>query len=120
MLRFFEEVRPAGRSVRGADWLLYQWGCYDWGRGEHFELNITRQFVERTKVDGEDEEVISQLGVTFSYPVSDRAKEFGKQNRWCRSKSELSSFREFIQKSAPFVALKDSSPLRVHVQWERV
>src|SRR5215207_8394154 len=70
MLQFFEEIHPTGRIVRGADWLLYQWGCYGWGVGEHFELDITRQFVERMKVEGEDEEVISQLKMTFFYPAS--------------------------------------------------
>jgi hypothetical protein len=120
MLQFFEDVRPDRTVIRGADWLLFQWGCYDWGQGEHFEIDVTRQFVERVKVEGEDEEVISQLSLRYSYSVSEQTKAFGKGNRWCRSKSEIPSFRDFIDKTAPFNLLKDSSPLRVHVHWGRV
>lgn len=120
MLRFFQEVRPTAKIADGGDSLLYQWGCYDWGQGEHFELNITRQFIARTKVDGEDDDVISQLALTFSYPASNQTRAFRNQDRWCRSTSELAAFRGFIDKSNPFVSLKDSAPLRVQVEWSPV
>jgi hypothetical protein len=31
--------------------LLFQWGTYDWGTGEHFGFNLTRQLIGEGRVD---------------------------------------------------------------------
>jgi hypothetical protein len=36
---FYRDIRPQGRVFEqheDADMLLFQWGTYDWGTGEHF------------------------------------------------------------------------------------
>jgi hypothetical protein len=46
MLAFYESVAAQGCAKDSGDMLLFQWGTFDWGQGEHFELNITRKFIE--------------------------------------------------------------------------
>jgi hypothetical protein len=121
MIRFFQEVRPDSRIVEGAgDMLLYQWGVHDWGQGPSFQLNITRQFIELVEEEGGDEEVMSQLGLTFHFPPSEQVNAFGVKNRWCESLGCIADLNVFIAESAPYVALKDSRPERVEVSWSLV
>ena len=45
---FYRDLRPRGHvfeQEKSSDMLLFQWGTYDWGMGEHFEFNLTRQLV---------------------------------------------------------------------------
>ena len=121
MIRFFKTVRPS-RVVRksAGDMLLYQWGVYDWGQGPSFELNITRQFIELVEEEGEEEEVMSQLSLTFHFTPSDEMNAFGKKNQWCESETALTEFVIFIHQSAPYLALKDSAAERVEVNWSLV
>ena len=52
MLAFYREVRAEGYDLaRDGDMLLYQWGTYDWGRGKHFELSMTRQLLFASQED---------------------------------------------------------------------
>jgi hypothetical protein len=52
-LGFYEGVLADGLApLPQADMLLYQFGVYDWGKGEHFEIDITRQFI----IDGEEDD----------------------------------------------------------------
>jgi hypothetical protein len=100
MFKFYETVLPVGCGGDGADMLLYQWGTYDWGSGEHFELNLTRQFIEQSK---RDDDSISQLGITYKFKPTAELRVFGSGNRWCHSLTELKPFREFVEASAPFL-----------------
>jgi hypothetical protein len=43
-------------------------GTYNWGKGEHFELNITRQLI---RSGGDSDSDIFQLGLTLRFPPSD-------------------------------------------------
>ncbi len=94
VLSFYRDVR-ADQCEVGAnqDMLLFQWGTYDWGEGEHFELDLTRQFVFG---DGEDED-IWQFHVTFRYAPSEQFGELGSGDRWCKSLEELPDFTRFIR-----------------------
>lgn len=105
MFKFYESVLPVGCDGDDADMLLYQWGTYDWGSGEHFELNLTRQFIEQSK---QDDDAISQLGFTFKFKPTVELRVLGNGNRWCHSLTELKSFREFVETSAPFLGAADS------------
>jgi hypothetical protein len=65
-LILFKEIKVkeiVGDDENG-DMLLFQYGSYDWGKGEFFEFNITRQFIKQN----EDEPY--QLSMTlFFEPV---------------------------------------------------
>lgn len=110
MLAFFETQRAENCDGPDADMLLYQWGTYDWGNGRHFEINITRQFIESGL---EDDDAISQLGLTYKFSPSQEFDALAEGNRWCRAAGELASFRAFVLASAPFVAVADARPSSV-------
>lgn len=86
------------------DMLLYQWGSYDWGNGRYFEVNITRQFIE---AEGDGDDAISQLSLTYRYRPASGLDAFGADNRW---EDQPGDFREFILTSAPFLAVADAKP----------
>jgi hypothetical protein len=118
MIAFFQEVRPDSQIVEGSgDMLLYQWGVHDWGEGPSFQFNITRQFIE---IDEEDEEIMSQLGLTFHFPPTEQVKAFGVKNQWCESVDDIAELIAFITQSAPYIALKDSRAERIEVSWSLV
>ena len=39
------KVEEVDSDYEDTDMLLFQYGTYDWGSGENFEFNITRQFI---------------------------------------------------------------------------
>jgi hypothetical protein len=54
---FYRDLRPRGRvfeQQEDADMLLFQWGTYDWGKGEHFSFNLTRQLIVSENAEDED------------------------------------------------------------------
>lgn len=102
MVAFYQDERADGCEIdEEGDMLLYQWGCYDWGQGESFEFNITRQFMDAA---GEDEE-IRQLSLTFKFKPRDSLRKLGDGNRWCNSPDQISEFRSFIEASAAYKAV---------------
>lgn len=91
------------------DVLLYQWGSYDWGRGKHFELNITRQFIE-TGLENDD--AISQLSLTYKYEPTKKLDALGASNCW---EDGPQDFHQFILGSASFMAVADAKPDQVEL-----
>jgi hypothetical protein len=102
MLRFYGD-EPVDGLANGdtADMLLFQWGVFDWGHGESFEFDITRQLIFG---DGEDDDIF-QLSLTFRFVPTDELRNLPKGNRWCSSRAELEDFRHFVLRSAPYAAL---------------
>src|SRR6478752_9100506 len=77
MLAFYTEERATGCSLDDdGDMLLYEWGTYDWGEGESFEFNITRQFIDAKRV-------FRQLRLRFKFAVSKKTQASVAGNRWC-------------------------------------
>ncbi len=93
--------------------LLYQWGTYDWGVGNHFELNITRQFVEAAL---QDDDAISQLSVTFRFDATPALGSLGEGNVWLEGLKSASLFRERIFVDSAFLAVADTNPKSVVLQ----
>jgi len=90
--------------------LLFQWGCFDWGDGEHFELDITRQFITE---EPPDDDGIYQFHLTFRFKPTERLHMIGVGERWCEAPSQLDSFRSFIYASSPFLGAQDEPPALV-------
>ena len=117
-LKFYETARCSGlASGSRADMLLYQWGVYDWGHGEHFEFDITRQFIERGKVDDEG---ISQLRVTAYFAVTDDLRSIKPGNRWCEGVADVKGLSEFIEASPAYRAVYQKAPKQVAIEWSHV
>jgi hypothetical protein len=101
---FYRDMRPQGRVFEqheDADMLLFQWGTNDWGTGEHFAFNLTRQLVMCE--DAEDED-IWQLSLTFEFEPDNELRALSRGDKWCGSLAELPEFREYVHRSAAFTA----------------
>jgi len=107
MLAFYECVKASGCDGMGSDMLLFQWGVYDWGKGQFFEMNITRQFIEN---DRQGDDAISQLSLTFKYLPAAELIAIEAGNQWFDGREELNAFRDFIFSSAPVLATLDKNP----------
>lgn len=115
MLAFYQDERADGCEIdEDGDMLLYQWGCHDWGEGESFDFNITRQFMDAA---GEDEG-IQQLSLTFKFKPTDSLRILGDGNRWCHSPDEISEFRSFIEASAANKAVANTRPAKVALEMQ--
>jgi hypothetical protein len=75
-----EPVEDAEPPEREGDGLLAQYGTYDWGGGEHFELDITRQlsFADR---HGEYAGM-KQLHCSFWFEPTDELRALGAGDVW--------------------------------------
>jgi hypothetical protein len=94
MIRFYALERADDCDVtRDEDMLLFQWGTYDWGRGENFEIDVVRQVV---LPDESDDDAIWQLHLTYRYPVSDRLRALGAGDRWCATPSDMKGFEKYL------------------------
>ena len=115
MVTFYRDVRADDCDVDqdGSDMLLVQWGTYDWGDGDHFSFNVTRQFITGP---GEDED-IWQLGLTFRYPPEPSLVSLGAGNRWCHRPADLGKFKQFIEQNPAFHAVKARRDASVEIQF---
>jgi len=115
-LDFYEGRRAMGCDVEAdADMLLFQWGTYDWGEGEHFEIDFTRQFMVP---QGDDDPDLRQLSLTFRFPATDLLRGLGAGDRWCRSPSEVGDMRAFIEAAPGFAAVADRADGAVSLRIE--
>ncbi len=64
------------------DMVLFQYGTYDWGSGEFFEVDLVRQLMPPGEDDEEDDDVIFQLHCTFRYWPTDSLRSLGSFERW--------------------------------------
>ena len=115
MLDFYRDMRAEGCDLdHDGDMVLYQWGCYDWGEGEFFKLDITRQFIDGA---GEDDD-IRQLHLTFKFEPAEPLREVKNGNRWCCSPKDLPAFRSFIDSSKAMKAVADAKGKAVSLELE--
>ena len=116
MLDFYREVRADGCTFdEDADMLLFQWGTYDWGSGEHTEVDITRQLF--LSEDAEDED-IWQLSLTFRFEPDDGLRSLRSGDRWCGSDEELQAFAEMIEGSDAYQATASRAPEHTELRYE--
>jgi hypothetical protein len=103
-LAFYRDVRADEcDQASDQDMLLFQWGTYHWGTGNHFELGMTRQFIFN---EGDDED-IRQFHVRSKFPPSEELGRLVSGDRWCHSLAELPSFALFVREH-PVCAAVDS------------
>lgn len=92
------------------------WGVYDWGEGESFELEITRQFM--IGGDAEDDS-ICKLSLTFKYVPMEELRETDSGNRWCGTAAPrgVAYFKLWIQDSRGY-QVEGKRPDRVELEFE--
>lgn len=117
VLDFYATVPASGLSSDpDADMLLFQYGVYDWGRGEYFEFDLTRQFILAGEVD---DEPISQLRCTTMYEPVAELRVLQASNFWCASRNELDAFRKNILSSPSYQAALSAMPIERAIRWEQ-
>jgi hypothetical protein len=118
MLDLYCHERAEGCPIdQDGDMLLYQWGTYDWGRGERFELNITRQFIESS---GDEDGTMRQLSLTFRFEPDEALRDLTQGNRWCRNPDGLPVFQAFIQSSRAWLEVQRRRPVEITLDDEQV
>ncbi len=118
LMNFYQSRRAidAVPMDEDGDMLLFEWGTYDWGNGEHFSINLTRQL---TLLKNEDTE-IWQLSLTYSYPPTDKLRSVGSGDKWCERLDQLGSFRSYVLGSSAMDGCSGQSSNSVEVLWEQV
>ncbi len=117
MLAFYRSVRAANCPLdESGDMLLFQWGAYDFGEGDTFRYDITRQFILS---GSEGDEGMSQLSLTVHYAVTEPLRAL-KGNRWCSSPAQAAEFEEFIRSHEATFAAATLKPLRVTLDWSPI
>ncbi|MCK7593175.1 hypothetical protein M0G41_05765 [Lysobacter sp. CAU 1642] len=99
------------------DMLLFQWGTYDWGEGEHFEADLTRQFIVPGKGD---DPALYQLSLTFRYQPSDQLRAVESGEFWCASREEAAPFLAMVCASPALAVAQPLKPASVSLGFERV
>jgi hypothetical protein len=118
VLDFYESEHATGLATTPqADMLLFQFGVHDWGQGEYFEFDITRQFV----LDGEEgDDAISQPCCTLIYDPTPDLRSVGGGNRWCQSRDGLEAFKTFILASDAYMFARHQPAKQARIAWEQV
>lgn len=118
VLEFYETVSASGVvSDVQSDMLLFQYGVYDWGDGECFEVDLTRQFI----IEGEEgDDAISQLRCTTFYSATSDLKALGCSDFWCSARHELDGFAARIFSCPALRAALPLMPIRREIRWEQV
>jgi hypothetical protein len=102
MISFYMQVRADECDLEAdGDMLLFQWGVYDWGAGEFFEYDITRQLIVSEQHQDDDgiwtDDFIGQLSLTLKYVPSLELRNISPGNRWCHHLDEIADFVVFIE-----------------------
>ena len=114
MLEFYGDVRTRDCDIaRDGDMLLFQWGTYDWGQGEHFSFDITRQLIVGP---GEDED-IWQLSLAFKFPPEDGLRALDSGNRWCAAPHQLEEFADFLHSTPAYATVANRSDANVVLKY---
>ena len=117
-LDFYASATTAGLADTGdADMMLFQFGVYEWGEGEQFSFDLTRQFVI---AGAEDDGAMSQLHCTAYYEPTATLRSIGRGNRWCHSQSELPGFKAAVLASEAFQVAGSLTIRRRVIDWEPV
>lgn len=102
MIDFYQTERAEDCDLESdGDMLLFQWGTYDFGNGELFQIDITRQFITAPECEDDD---ISQLSLTFFFNPTPYFHDLGPGNEWCGSPEELSLFQMKISNCPAYKA----------------
>jgi len=127
MFDFYKQIRAEGCiNPVDRDMLLFQWGTYDWGQGLNFQLDVTRQFImQGDDPNDPDDDVMSQLQLTFYYQPTPVLAELSKGTHWCKPGGvpdkyipcvSLEEFISFVYSSPAYLAVASVRPKKAEVK----
>jgi hypothetical protein len=124
MVGFYRDVRADDCDVEiGADALLFHWGTYDWGDGEHFEFDVARQLFlsgaepNEAGVIGDADDHLWHLLLTLRLAPTPELRRLGQGDLWCGSPAELEEFDSGIRASVAYAAIASRADA-VQIRWE--
>ncbi len=103
-VKYPHEPGPYGDS------LLFEYGIYNWGKGENFEFSLTRHVVFPIGDPQEADDKIIQLRLSFLYPPDD-FRNLSTMTMWEENLERGMSMSQFIRTSPAF-ALAMARPPR--------
>lgn len=117
----YEEYRIEGTEIEeDGDMLLFQWGTYNWRKGNFFEVDLTRQTMLALDDPDDVSDSMRQLSTTLMFSPTSETQEIGEGNNWCSSPGSIEQFLEFIKSSAAFAWCAKNTPHKVCVALEHV
>lgn len=117
-IEFYSQVRVEKCPIEeDGDMLLFQWGVYNWGDGDYFQFDITRQFIEEG-FEGDD--AISQLSLTFFYQPTEKLKNLESGNRWCESPNDVKEFESYIKGNSSYILVSNIKPDKIEAHYSKV
>jgi hypothetical protein len=115
MIAFYRTVYyPMCWRLMDGDMLLCQWGIYDWGKGEKFDFNLTRQFIS---FGGLVDNSMSQMRLTFRFAVTRELQSIPKANRWFQNQAEVHAFRSFALADQLVAQMQSHHPQEIELRW---
>lgn len=118
VMRRFSEVPIVDVDMAtDGDMILAQYGTYDWGRGEYFEVDVTRQLMPQEEDADEDDDNIHQLRCVVRFAPTEELRALGSFERWL-VEGEGDAFWEAILATDGFTL--DDAPQEIEVLYERV
>lgn len=106
MRDFFSDTPVRGTEPEDGDALLAQYGTYDWGDGEHFELDLTRQLIYGDR--GDDD--MFQLNCTFRFTPTDELRGTGQGNLWSFDAPSVDAFFADAMRLQGFRVVRETRP----------
>lgn len=120
-LSLYEQHRIDACELQSdGDMLLFQFGTYDWGDGEFFEIDLTRQITPTHNNIEASIEAMMQLSVTAQFLPNDENHGFGEQNYRCNHTDNLSTFTDLIFSSEAMSRTVNKKPVRIEVELEYI
>jgi hypothetical protein len=115
MIAFYRMVYyPMCWRLMDGDMLLCQWGIYDWGKGEKFDFNLTRQFIS---FGGLVDNSMSQMRLTFRFAVTRELQSIPADNRWFHKRAELHAFKSFALAEQLVAQIQPHHPQEIELRW---
>lgn len=112
---FYRDVAVGGRMRgEGSDMLLFQYGCYDWGEGPAFEVDVTRQFAH------DRWGTLSQLHARTSFAVEPELEALDAFEAWCGDRADADSFLATVLATPGLTGVSDRPALRREIRWNWV
>ncbi|MCL1971600.1 MAG: hypothetical protein FWG57_01250 [Endomicrobia bacterium] len=104
------KVEEVDSEYVDTDMLLFQYGTYDWGSGENFEFNITRQFIFA------DADEPFQLSLTLFFD----AVEIESYDCWSMNFETIEDFVNDIKSSQGYKLAKELKCKSFEIRFEQV
>ena len=117
-LGFYGTVRAAVSPEPDSDMMLFEWGTFDWGNGEFFQVSMTRQFTEKRLFGGDPR--LSQLHARVYFDSPTRFATLGKSHIWCHSIEELGDFTLTVMNGSIVDATATLSPHHSEILWNPI